>query len=216
MAFHTPDVSAARVGVAGERSAQLASGRVESAGQRAQLESCSALAHAWAPGPSALRRLYEQHAKSVYRVALSILRSREDAEDLTQEVFASLCGPTAYDPERGSLCAFLTTLTRSRAIDRLRHQGRSARLVRTWHEALPSARAPEPFDQVSRQRAAERLCEALADLPGALRQVVEMAYYRGLSQREIADELETPLGTVKTRSRRALLALGRALEDFVA
>jgi RNA polymerase sigma-70 factor (ECF subfamily) len=170
-----------------------------------------------AADPSASGPLYGRYAKLVYGVALAILGSREEAEDLTQDVFVSLCRPTAYDQERGSLTAFVTTMTRSRAIDRLRWRVRSARLLETWNEATPFAQGPTmPCEHVSIRRAVERVRAALAELPGERRQVLEMAYYGGLSQQEIAAELDTPLGTVKSRSRRALLELGHALEDFVA
>src|SRR5262245_29276926 len=80
--------------------------------------------------PSALERLYARHSKLVYGLALAILGSREDAEDLTQEVFASVYAPTVYDPSRGSVSAFLVSVARSRAIDRLRSRARSARLLK--------------------------------------------------------------------------------------
>ena len=175
------------------------------------------LLEAVAADPSALAPLYDRHAKRVFALALAILRSREEAEDLTHDVFVSLCRPTAYDPHRGSVSAFLTSMTRSRAIDRLRYRGRSARLLGTWHEATPRAAAPTmPLERISMRRETERVRAALAELPAAQREVVEMAYYRGLNQREIAAELATPLGTVKTWSRRALLALGNVLEEVVA
>jgi RNA polymerase sigma-70 factor (ECF subfamily) len=146
---------------------------------------------------------------------MAILGSREEAQDLTQEVFMTVCEPTAYDPSRGTVSAFLTTMTRSRAIDRLRRRGRSVRLLKTWHEATPPAPGPStPFERVSMERCAERVRAALAELPEAERQVLELAYYKGLSQAEIADDLSTPLGTVKSRSRRALMALKRTLEDL--
>jgi RNA polymerase sigma-70 factor (ECF subfamily) len=148
-------------------------------------------------------------------LALAILGSREEAADLTQEVFVIVCEPTAFDPSRGSVSAFLTTMTRSRAIDRLRRRGRSVRLLKTWHEAMPPAPSPPtPFERVSMQHCAERVRGALADLPEAERQVLELAYFKGLSQAEIAADLDTPLGTVKSRSRRALMTLKRALQDL--
>lgn len=166
---------------------------------------------------SAIASLYGRYANRVYRVALAILGSREEAEDLTQDVFATLCGPSSYDPSRGSMRAFLTAMTRSRAIDRLRFRGRSARLLKTWSEAAPVGDAPAmPSEGVSMRRTAERIRGALAGLPAAQRQVLEMAYYRGLSQHEIAVELGRPLGTVKSWSRRALLELGCVLEELRA
>lgn len=167
--------------------------------------------------PSALGPLYDRHAKRVFGLAQAMLGSREEAEDLTHDVFETVCRTSAYDPDRGSLRAFLSTLTRSRAIDRLRRRGRSARLLETRHEVAVSAPAPTmPFDHVAMRRATERVRAAVAELPAVHRQVIEMSYYGGLSQQQIAAELDTPLGTVKSWSRRALLALRRALEDFAA
>ena len=168
-----------------------------------------------AEDPSALGPLYDRYAKLVYGLALAILGSREEAQDLTQEVFVTVCEPTGFDPGRGSVSAFLTTMTRSRAIDRLRRRGRSVRLLKTWHEATPVTTAPPtPFESLSVGRCAERVRGALAELPEAERQVLEMAYFKGLSQAEIAADLDTPLGTVKSRSRRALMTLKRALQDL--
>jgi RNA polymerase sigma-70 factor (ECF subfamily) len=173
------------------------------------------LLRAAAADPSALGPLYDRYAKLVYGLALAILGSREEAEDLTQEVFVTVCEPTRYDSSRGSVSAFLTTMTRSRAIDRLRRRGRSVRLLKTWHEAAPVAPPPAtPFERLSLQRCAERVRGALAALPEAEREVLELAYFKGLSQAEIAADLGAPLGTVKSRARRALMALKRGLEDL--
>jgi RNA polymerase sigma-70 factor, ECF subfamily len=165
-----------------------------------------------AADPSALAALYDRYAKLVFGLALAILCCREEAEDLTHEVFVSVCEHPSYDPARGSAGAFLTRLTRSRAIDRLRRRTRSDRLLRTWHDATPPESVPRtPLEQMSMRRAAARVRELLAQLPDAQRQVLEMAYYGGLSQSEIAAGLATPLGTVKSLSRRALVTLGDAL-----
>jgi RNA polymerase sigma-70 factor (ECF subfamily) len=161
---------------------------------------------------SALAALYERHAKRVFALARAILGCREEAEDLTQEVFVSVCEPTLYDRTRGTVGAFLLTMTRSRAIDRLRRRRRWARLVETWHEATPTAAPRSPLDDVSGRRTAELVRAVLSELPSAQRRVLELAYYEGLSQSEIASDLATPLGTVKTLSRRALMTLGRALQ----
>ena len=90
-----------------------------------------------ADDPSALGVLYDRHGRLVYGLALAILRSAELAEDLTQEVFMSLYDQSLFDPGRGTVGAFLTTLTRSRAIDRLRGSGRRVRLLRARWESAP-------------------------------------------------------------------------------
>jgi len=217
--------------------ADLVSLTVDGGQQRTELEGRYVLAHALrarttplreesssadqqllevvAADPSALGPLYDRYAKLVYGLALTILGSREEAEDLTHELFVTICEPTAYDPDRGSVSAFFATMTRSRAIDRLRRRGRSARLLKTWHEATPPAPAPTtPFERVSMQRTAERVRAVLAELPRAQRQVLELAYYRGLSQWEIAADLDMPLGTVKSHLRRGLMKLERYLDKL--
>ena len=127
-----------------------------------------------------------------------------------------MCTPTAYDPGRGSVSAFLTTMTRSRAIDRLRRRTRSVRLLRTQWEAAPPPELPlTPLDRVSTAQCAARVRQALAALPESERRVLEMAYYRGLTQAEIAEELGAPLGSVKSWCRRGLIGLKTALGELV-
>lgn len=167
-----------------------------------------------AADPSALAPLYDRYGKLVYGQALALLGSPEEAEDLTHELFVSVCDPSldAFDSRRGTVGAFLLARTRSRAIDRLRRRCRSARLLRAWRDAALSEPASRtPFELVSMRRVAERVRRGLAKLPESQRQVLELAYYGGLSQREIAAGLATPLGTVKSLSRRALQTLERTL-----
>lgn len=170
-----------------------------------------------AADPSALGALYDRYAGLVYGLALSALRNPQEAEDLTQEVFLTLLKQSGrYDAARGTLGAFLATMARTRAIDRLRSRTRSGRLLREVHrDAPPPPSVPMPHDRVSLQQCSVRVREALANLPPNERRVLEMAYYQGLSQTEIADELEAPLGTVKSWSRRGLIALKERLGDLV-
>ncbi len=159
----------------------------------------------------ALAALYDRHAGLVYGLALKILASPAEAEDLTQEVFVVLRQGSTYDPTRGTLTAYLVTFTRSRAIDRLRSRGRSRRLLTQW-SADPSAGSVSvsPLEALAERERTERVRSALATLPETQRTVLELAYFRGLSQSEIALELDAPLGTVKTWARKGLLSL-RAL-----
>ena len=170
------------------------------------------LLRALAEDPAALGPLYDRHGRLVYGLALAILKNRQEAEDLTQEVFLMLCSSTAYDAARGSLGAFLTTFVRSRAIDRLRQRTRSLRLIRAEWAAAPLPELPlTPLDRVSTAQCAARVRKALAELPESERRILEMAYYRGLTQAEIAEELGVPLGSVKTWCRRGLIHLRAAL-----
>jgi RNA polymerase sigma-70 factor (ECF subfamily) len=165
---------------------------------------------------SALGELYDRHARLVYGLARAILANDDEARDLTQEVFLSLCGSRLYDPARGTVGAFLTTLVRSRAIDRLRRRTRRVRLLRAQWESAPPMDPPAlPHDRVAQAQYAKRVRDALGDLPDAERRALEMAYYQGLTQAEIAEDLAVPLGTVKSWCRRGLLAMRRSLADLV-
>ncbi len=165
---------------------------------------------------SGLGPLYDRYGGLVYGLARAILQSQEEAEDLTQEVFVMLCQGTTYDATRGSLGAFLTALTRSRAIDRLRSRGRRLRLLRaSWRNAPPPDMPTPAVDRLAMRECSERVRSAVADLPANERRALEMVYYQGLTQAEIAATLGAPLGTVKSWCRRGLLALRAALADLV-
>jgi RNA polymerase sigma-70 factor (ECF subfamily) len=167
------------------------------------------------PG-AALGMLYDRYGGLVYGLALAILGTPPEAEDVTQEIFLALRGHFDFDPARGTLSAFLVTLTRSRAIDRVRSRKRRTNLVARWLQTAPAAApVPTPLDHVATAECARRVRAALAALPEQQRRAIEMAYYRGLSQTEIAAEIGAPLGTVKTWVRRGLLELRTALADFV-
>ena len=170
------------------------------------------LVAALADDAAPLGPLYDRYARLVYGLALTILGSAMDAEDLTQEVFLTLCTRDGYDPARGSVGAYLTTLTRSRAIDRIRRRGRTSRVLRVSLQTAPPPEAPPtPHDDAARAERAARVRDALAELGSNERRTLEMAYYQGLTQQEIAERLETPIGTVKSWCRRGLLDLRAAL-----
>src|SRR5262245_51695177 len=103
-----------------------------------------------AEDPQALGPLYDRYARLVYGLALAILGNADEAQDLTQEAFLSLCSSQQYDPSRGTVGAFLTTLVRSRAIDRLRRRTRRVRILRTEFETAPRPEGPAlTHDRVS-------------------------------------------------------------------
>jgi RNA polymerase sigma-70 factor (ECF subfamily) len=164
----------------------------------------------------ALGELYDRYARLVYGLAFKILRNLEEAEDITQEVFLTLWYRHAYDPARGSLSSFLVTITRSRAIDRLRSCSTRRKFLQRWAGAVKAESISAlPLDQASFNERWQRVRDALAQLPETERQVLEIAYYEGLSQSEIAKRLNTPLGTVKTRSRQGLMRLRQALQGYL-
>jgi RNA polymerase sigma-70 factor, ECF subfamily len=180
---------------------------------RADRELLDSLAH----DPTALGVLYDRYARLVYGIALSAFRNAEEAQDLSQEIFLSLYQQRGnYDAARGTLSGFLVTMTRSRAIDRLRARGRKLRLLQDLHRATPPAPpAFDPLERLSLAQCADRVRAALAELPEGQRNVLELAYYRGLTQSEIATDLDTSLGTVKSWAHRGLQSLARALGDLI-
>ncbi len=167
--------------------------------------------------PAALGPIYDRYAGLVYGIAMAALRDEDEAQDLTQEIFLSLHRhATSYDPQRGALGALLTAMTRNRAIDRIRARARKLRLLENLHRSNESTSSSfSPLDRISIKECSERVQSALAALPETQRRVLEMAYYRGLSQSEIAADLDASLGTVKSWARRGLLSLKDALGDLL-
>ncbi len=162
----------------------------------------------------ALGILYDRYGELVYRLALRILGNVSEAEDLTQEVFLTFWRQSTYDSKRGSMSSFLMTLTRSRAIDRLRKARSQQQILQKWQQNFSSP-ANSLLDQASLAELSGRVRQALQEFPDNQRQLLELAYFDGLSQSEITRKLNIPLGTVKTRSRQGLLKLRQLLKDLV-
>lgn len=161
---------------------------------------------------TALAELYDRHATAVYSLALRIVGRPEDAEDVTQQVFTQAWRTAAsYDATRGVLAAWLMVMTRSRAIDCLRRHNPARGGTRG--EAFLAIPDTEPTVEqvVATREQVDRVRTAIDLLPAEQRQAVELAYYEGLTQSEIAERTSTPLGTVKTRVRTALLVLRAAM-----
>jgi len=172
---------------------------------------------AWKSGSSqAFGIFYDCYGELVYRLSLRVLGSTQEAEDLTQEIFILLSRNTTYDSKRGSLTAFLTVLTRSRAIDRLRKMRSQQQHLQKWENSIslePDIRNSSLMENASLSERSEKVKFALASLPDKHRQVLEMAYFDGLSQTEIAKALDTALGTVKSWARNGLIRLRESLKD---
>jgi RNA polymerase sigma-70 factor (ECF subfamily) len=164
--------------------------------------------------PAGLELLYDRYATRVYSLALRIVRDVADAEDVTQEVFAQVWSSASrFDQSRGAVAAWLTVIARSRALDRLRRRNQGAR-PQAPDNAL--AEIPDPAPSVELAAATSEQVgvarEALATLPADQRMAVELAYYDGLTQAEIAERTSSPLGTVKTRIRTGLQRIRDAVE----
>lgn len=159
--------------------------------------------------------LYDRYGEAVYRLALKIIGNSQEAEDLTQEVFLAFWNSKNYDGERGSILVFLLTMARSRSLNLLRKE-RSQQQMLQRLGVQPSNHTPKlPMERASLSELSTLLAQALQSLPENQRQIIEMAYYEGLSQSEISQQLQLPLGTVKTRSRQGLLKLRKLLQDLV-
>jgi RNA polymerase sigma-70 factor (ECF subfamily) len=169
---------------------------------------------------SALASLYDRHGKTLYGLAYRILTDREDAEEVVMDAFTQAWrGAGSYSAERGSVAAWLVVLVRSRALDRLRSRERRQRALGRAALVDPLAPSPGmgagplPSDAgAERGERRERVLAVLASLPESQRRCIELAYYDGLTQTEIAERLAEPLGTVKTRVRLGLMKLREAFE----
>ena len=161
----------------------------------------------------ALTALYDRYRLILFGLLVRILNSREEAEDVLQEVFLQVWRRAAdFDEERGRPFTWLVTLTRSRAIDRLRVLAARQRL--TDSAALEvSAEASDAVADALHAEQREIIAQALASLPAEQRRTLKLAYFEGLTQSEIAARLDSPLGTVKTRMRAGLMTLRELLSD---
>lgn len=157
----------------------------------------------------ALGALYDRHAGVVFGIALKTLGNSEDAEDLTQEIFLQLWRkPKVYNASRGALRSYLSTLTRSRAIDLLRSRTSKFNVLQRCRRMfLARGTADSLLDMAAGAEQARVVQIALAKLPERQREVLCLRFYERYSFSQIAQHLELPLGTVKSRSRQGLLAL---------
>ncbi len=156
---------------------------------------------------AALSVLYDRHTPLLYSLALRIVRRAGDAEDVVQETWLQVWRSAAtWDLSRGSVAGWLVTIVRSRAIDRYRSL--ASRLhAESAVEPLAVSAPDEPGMLVESRQRHQKVSEALGALPEPQRDSLELAYFGGLSQSEIADRLGAPLGTVKSWCRQGLLKL---------
>ena len=167
---------------------------------------------------SALAILYDRYGLLVYRLVYRMLKNTAEAEDLTQEIFLSLQEKPNYNPQRGSFYTYLMMLTRSRTIDRLRSKRSQGNLLANlgkFKDLIGKQNHDTPMEIASAEEREIQVRNALASLSANQRQILELSYYEGLSQTEIAAKLKIPLGTVKTHSRRGLIKLRKNLQNLV-
>ena len=167
----------------------------------------SALERMVAGDTRALEELYDRHGDLLYSLVRRILSRTEDAEDAIQEIWLQAWrGARTYDPKRGTVCGWLVSIARSRAIDRLRSEGSRKRAAVAAGVDAPDPPESPAESAVDRQRR-EHVDHAMSQLDPQHREVLELAYFAGLSQSEISERLGAPLGTVKSWTRQALSRL---------
>jgi RNA polymerase sigma-70 factor (ECF subfamily) len=152
---------------------------------------------------SALDVLYERHHRLALALACRMLGDQQGGEDVVQEVFLAVWRQAAkYQSERGSVKTWLLAMVHHRAVDRLRRKGVSG--MAELDEQLADSRVAPVWQQAFDQIRGEQIATALAELPAEQRETIELAYFGGKSQTEIAAQQGVPLGTVKGRTRLAL------------
>ena len=163
----------------------------------------------------AFAQCYEQSSSVLFTLALRILNNRDEASELLQDVYIEAWRKAgSFDPKRGSPMAWLITLTRSRAIDRLRGSAsRGRNLTDSIDETSDDLRSvlPDPFDTHALEELRMLVMEAFNDLPVPQQEAIELAFYGGLTHAEIAAKLDKPIGTVKTRIKLGMNKLRYAL-----
>ena len=164
----------------------------------------------------ACSELYDRFSRPLYSVALRVLSDQSEAEDVVQDVFLALWEKSGtFDTTRGSAFGWAITLTRNRAIDRLRTRRRRATLLsESFVEDIPGGNAepdPDSADDLIFKERSGAVRAALSTLPVDQLRALELAFFSGLTQQEIAARLSEPLGTVKARIRRGLLKLRESM-----
>jgi RNA polymerase sigma-70 factor (ECF subfamily) len=166
---------------------------------------------------ASLGELYDRYHRLVYSIALNVVGRPEDAEEITLDVFSRVWEKAdTYRSERAKVTTWLTRMTRNRAIDVLRREEiRPMKHSVSWADVLPEPAAnsdrPESAALLSIQK--ERVHEAINTLPDSQKEVLALAYFKGYSHSEIADELDLPLGTAKARIRSGMQKLRALLQD---
>ncbi len=164
----------------------------------------------------AFEAIFDRYGDLVYSTSLRVLRDAHLAQDVSQEIFVRLWRkPESYVAERGRFLTWLISVTRNRAVDEIRSRSRRLRHETASPEEqereIPAGEANDPALNAQLAEQARTVRAALTELPPEQRQVIELAYFGGLTQQEISDRLDQPLGTVKTRIRLGMQKLRAAL-----
>lgn len=162
---------------------------------------------------AAFAELYRRLAPRLYGYLRRMLWAEGDRQDVLQEVFLQIWHrATDYRREKSAAFTWAVLITRGRAIDRMRKLQRIERLSdRLEHESPPEISVPEPSEDASYAEQKELIRSALDSIEPENRQPIELAFFKGCTQQEIAEQLQQPLGTIKARIRRGLLKLRKQL-----
>ena len=166
---------------------------------------------------TALGALYDRWMRSLYSLVFHLLKDADEAEDVVEETFwQAWRKASSYEPSRGAVSTWLLTIGRRRALDRLRARGRRREesIAQIGGLADLESPAPDPLQVTEGSERRSHVLAAIRELPDEQREVLELGYFQGLSQTEIADVTSQPLGTVKTRMRLAMQKLREPLSMF--
>lgn len=168
-------------------------------------------------GTDALSELFDRYSGMLTGLSQRILKDIADSEEVLQETFLQVWNQARrYDPKRSSVSTWLVLIARSRSIDRLRSRQVKQRTITAAQQENPIHHtSPQGIGNVLLLERRSRLQEEMAKLPAEQRQVLEMAFYGGMTQSEIAEQTGIPLGTVKTRTLLAMKKLRVALQDEI-
>jgi RNA polymerase sigma-70 factor, ECF subfamily len=167
---------------------------------------------------SAFSNFYDQYSGLLFSIAVKILNDAKEAEDVLQEVFMQIWNKAdAYDPLLGKPASWAVTLTRNKAIDRIRASNRRSKLLEqaTLEAGAFPDDSPSANEKLHGKENAEIIRSVVAALPPDQRRAIELAFFSGLTQDEISKTLQEPLGTIKARIRRGMLKLREDLEGFI-
>ena len=165
---------------------------------------------------TAFSALYRRFAPGILAMVYDILRDAKESEDVVQESFVQMWKKaSSYDPSRSSLFTWAVMISRNRALDRLRSRQRRSRTLEAAaaeSAAAPLERGDQADELLDHAEERTRIRTALSRLPEAQRSAIDLAFFRGLTQSEISAQTGEPLGTIKARIRRGLVALRAFLE----
>lgn len=161
----------------------------------------------------ALSQLYDTYTRLLYSLIIKIVKNQEVAEDILQEVFVQVWDKASkFDGNKGTVYTWLTTMSRNKSIDHLRsktHKNSSKNVSDPEEYVFPLMESVEatPLDATIQNDQRNRINQALGQIPAEQKEIIEIAYFQGYTQSEIAAELDLPLGTVKTRMRQGMIKL---------